>query len=53
VSCVDNSLLTPITITSQAIATYQVGLGHDPENAELKEGIEGCLSAIGRFASGE
>ncbi|KAG1672511.1 hypothetical protein FOA52_002820 [Chlamydomonas sp. UWO 241] len=37
----------------KAIATYQIGLGHDPENAELKEGIEGCLNAIGRFASGE
>lgn len=37
----------------KALETYQRGLEHDPENAELKEGIERCVEAISRFASGK
>eukprot|EP00775_Hariotina_reticulata_P012626 gene12626-12756_t len=37
----------------KAIATYEAGLKHDPDNAELKEGMMRCLEAIDRIAHGE
>ncbi|KAF5831022.1 hypothetical protein DUNSADRAFT_13691 [Dunaliella salina] len=36
----------------KAMITYKQGLEHDPENQELKEGVENCIRAISRFASG-
>ena len=30
----------------KALETYQAGLEHDPNNAELKEGITRCFEAI-------
>ena len=32
----------------KAIATYQQGLKYEPDNAELREGIERCYEAISR-----
>lgn len=37
----------------KALETYQEGLKHDPENEELREGVQRCAEAIGRFASGQ
>jgi stress-induced-phosphoprotein 1 len=37
----------------KAMATYEAGLKHEPDNAELKEGIMRCLQAIDRIAHGE
>jgi tetratricopeptide (TPR) repeat protein len=37
----------------KAVATYEAGLKHDPDNAELKEGMMRCLEAIDRIAHGE
>uniref|UniRef100_A0A7S0RRP4 STI1 domain-containing protein n=1 Tax=Chlamydomonas leiostraca TaxID=1034604 RepID=A0A7S0RRP4_9CHLO len=36
----------------KAVETYNAGLKHDPDNEELQEGIERCIGAISRFASG-
>ena len=35
----------------KALETYQTGLQHEPDNAELKEGIERCVSSISRSAA--
>ena len=32
----------------KALETYQLGLEHEPDNAELKEGIERCVAALSR-----
>lgn len=37
----------------KALETYQKGLAHDPDNAELKEGMQRCVEQISRFASGD
>lgn len=37
----------------KAVITYRQGLEFDPENQELKEGMERCFDALGRFASGQ
>eukprot|EP00882_Tetradesmus_deserticola_P003191 GHRQ01003382.1.p1 GENE.GHRQ01003382.1~~GHRQ01003382.1.p1 ORF type:complete len:345 (+),score=190.36 GHRQ01003382.1:139-1173(+) len=37
----------------KAMATYEAGLKHEPDNAELKEGIMRCLQAIDRIAHGD
>lgn len=37
----------------KAMATYEAGLLHEPDNAELKEGIMRCLQAIDRIAHGD
>eukprot|EP00983_Pelagomonas_calceolata_P083771 1156229-Pelagomonas_calceolata.AAC.5 len=34
----------------KAMITYKQGLEHDPENQELKEGVENCIRAISRCA---
>ena len=39
--------------TDKAIETYRKGLAHDPENQELKEGLEKCYETISRFATGQ
>ncbi|GAX84944.1 hypothetical protein CEUSTIGMA_g12365.t1 [Chlamydomonas eustigma] len=36
----------------KAMETYQKGLKIEPDNAELQEGIDRCVGAISRFASG-
>ncbi len=36
----------------KALTTYKTGLKYDAENEEIKEGIDKCLAAISRFASG-
>lgn len=36
----------------KAMATYEAGLKHDPDNQELKDGIMSCLQAIDRIAHG-
>lgn len=50
------TLLQPPQLPQQeydkALETYQRGLEHEPDNAELKEGIDRCVEAISRFASG-
>lgn len=33
---------------SKAMSTYEEGLKHDPENAELKDGLSRCVQAINR-----
>uniref|UniRef100_A0A7R9XLY5 STI1 domain-containing protein n=1 Tax=Polyblepharides amylifera TaxID=1486889 RepID=A0A7R9XLY5_9CHLO len=38
---------------SKAIETYQLGLKHDPENQELKEGIARCVDMINKGNRGE
>lgn len=30
----------------KALATYEAGLAHDPESAELKEGVARCYEAL-------
>lgn len=37
----------------KAVETFNLGLKHDPENEELKEGINRCIGAISRFATGQ
>eukprot|EP00879_Flechtneria_rotunda_P009158 GHRR01009588.1.p1 GENE.GHRR01009588.1~~GHRR01009588.1.p1 ORF type:complete len:493 (+),score=199.13 GHRR01009588.1:1014-2492(+) len=37
----------------KAIATYEIGLKHEPDNQELKDGLMRCLAAIDRIAHGE
>jgi stress-induced-phosphoprotein 1 len=37
----------------KAIETYETGLKHDPENAELKEGLMRCVQAINRMNRGD
>lgn len=37
----------------KAMETYEAGLQHDPENAELKEGLMRCVTAINRMSRGE
>jgi hypothetical protein len=37
----------------KAMATYEAGLKHEPDNVELKGGIMRCLQAIDRIAHGE
>lgn len=32
----------------KAMITYKQGLEHDPNNQELKEGVESCIRAISR-----
>jgi stress-induced-phosphoprotein 1 len=36
----------------KALATYEAGLKHDPDNAELKDGLMRTLQAIDRIAHG-
>ncbi|PNH03569.1 Heat shock protein STI [Tetrabaena socialis] len=36
----------------KAIETYQKGLALEPDNQELKDGLQRAIDAIGRFASG-
>jgi stress-induced-phosphoprotein 1 len=36
----------------KALATYEKGLAHDANNAELKEGVWKCQQALQRFLSG-
>lgn len=36
----------------KAMATYEAGLTHDPDNAELKDGVMRCQMQIQRFMSG-
>ena len=33
----------------KALETYQKGLEHEPDNMELKEGIERCIASISRW----
>lgn len=37
----------------KALATYEAGLKHEPDNQELKDGLMRCLQAIDRLAHGE
>lgn len=37
----------------KALATYEQGLKHEPENQELKDGVMRCLESINRLAHGE
>lgn len=37
----------------KAMATYETGLKHEPDNQELKDGLMRCMEAIDRFAHGE
>jgi stress-induced-phosphoprotein 1 len=37
----------------KAMETYETGLKHDPENAELKEGLMRCVQAINRMNRGD
>ncbi|KAG7671793.1 putative Hsp70-Hsp90 organizing protein 3 [Nannochloris sp. 'desiccata'] len=37
----------------KAITTYETGLKHDPENAELKEGLMRCVQAINKMNRGD
>lgn len=37
----------------KAMETYEAGLKHDPENAELKEGLIRCIQAINKMNRGE
>lgn len=37
----------------QALATYEAGLKHDPESAELRDGAMRCVDAINRMAQGQ
>ena len=32
----------------KALETYEAGLSHDPDNAELKEGIARCVDAMNK-----
>ncbi len=32
----------------KALETYEAGLKHDPDNAELKEGIARCIDAVNK-----
>lgn len=32
----------------KALETYEVGLQHDPDSAELKEGIARCIDAVNK-----
>ena len=36
----------------KATATYEAGLQHDPENAELKDGIARCMEAVNKVSPG-
>ena len=36
----------------KATATYEAGLQHDPENAELKDGIARCMEAVNKVLPG-
>ena len=36
----------------KATATYEAGLQHDPENAELKDGIARCMDAVNKVIPG-
>jgi hypothetical protein len=37
----------------KALVTYQKGLEHDPDNQELKEGLQACTRAISRLVHGK
>jgi stress-induced-phosphoprotein 1 len=37
----------------KAMETYETGLKHDPENAELKEGLMRCVQAINKMNRGD
>jgi len=37
----------------KAMTTYETGLKHDPENAELKEGLMRCVQAINKMNRGD
>lgn len=37
----------------QALATYEAGLKHDSENAELRDGAMRCVEAMNRMAQGQ
>jgi len=37
----------------KAMETYEAGLKHDPDNAELKEGLMRCVVAINKMSRGE
>ncbi|BDA49920.1 Hsp70-Hsp90 organizing protein 1 [Coccomyxa sp. Obi] len=37
----------------KALETYEAGLKHDPDNAELKEGIARCVDAMNKINRGE
>jgi hypothetical protein len=37
----------------KALATYEAGMKHEPDNQELKDGLMRCLEAIDRLAHGE
>lgn len=32
----------------KALETYEAGLKHDPDNAELKEGVARCIDAVNK-----
>ena len=32
----------------KALETYEAGLKHDPDNAELKEGVARCIEAVNK-----
>lgn len=38
---------------NKAMATYEEGLKHDPDNAELKEGLVRCIQAVNKMNRGE
>lgn len=40
--------LPPLQEYDKAIETYQAGLAHDPESAELKDGLLRCVAAINK-----
>ena len=35
----------------KALATYEAGLAHDPNNAELKEGVARCYEALDKVTA--
>ncbi|KAK9903222.1 hypothetical protein WJX75_000014 [Coccomyxa subellipsoidea] len=37
----------------KALETYEVGLQHDPDSAELKEGIARCIDAVNKISRGD
>ncbi len=37
----------------KALETYEAGLKHDPDNAELKEGIARCVDAMNKVRAPE
>eukprot|EP00878_Enallax_costatus_P025972 GHUV01027837.1.p2 GENE.GHUV01027837.1~~GHUV01027837.1.p2 ORF type:complete len:110 (+),score=38.51 GHUV01027837.1:600-929(+) len=37
----------------KALQTYELGLKHEPDNQELKDGVMRCLEAINRLAHGD